>query len=111
MPNIDDLIYRLNELEIATTYDLFEGYNQVEIKKEHKPLCAFATECYDVLNKWRLTNASAIFKRMMNEELEDEVDKCFWLWAAGLRLEWEKCIWVEQREVELFGHVITKGGI
>ena len=29
--NIDDLIYRLNKLEIATTFDLVEGYNQVEI--------------------------------------------------------------------------------
>ena len=26
MPNIDDLIYRLNKLEIATTFDLVEGY-------------------------------------------------------------------------------------
>ena len=31
MPNIDDVIYRLYLLEIASTFDLVEGYNQVEM--------------------------------------------------------------------------------
>ena len=29
MPNIDYMIYRLSQLEIAMTFDLVEGYNQV----------------------------------------------------------------------------------
>ena len=119
MPNIDDLIYRLNELEVATTFDLVEGYNQVEMKEEHKSLCAFATDWglfEPNVMTFGLTNAPATFQRMMNETLGDEIDKCclvylddvliysksreehfrdvyavcFRLAAAGLRLKWEK---------------------
>ena len=64
--NIDDLIYRLNKLEIATTFDLVEGYNQVEMLEAHKPLCAFAKDwCLFEPNvmKFGLTNAPATFQR------------------------------------------------
>ena len=139
MPNIDDLVYRLNELEIATTFDLVEGCNQVEMKEEHKQLCAFATDWglfEPNVMTFGLTNAPATFQRMMNDTLGAEVDKCclvylddvliysksrethfkdvyticFRLAAAGLRLKWEKRK-IEQREVEYLGHVITKGRI
>ena len=137
MPNIDDLIYRLNELEIATIFDLVEGYNQVEMKEEHKPLCAFATDWglfEPNVMTFGLTNAPVTFQRMMNETLGDEIDKCclvylddvliysrsqeehfpdvyavcFRLEAAGLCLKWEKCK-IERNEVEYLGHVIAKG--
>ena len=77
MPNIDDLIYRLNEFEIATPFDLVEGYNQVEMKEEHKSLCAFATDWglfEPNVMKFGLTNAPATFQRMMNEALGHEID-------------------------------------
>ena len=65
MPNIDDWIYRLNKLEIATTFDLVEGYNQVEMREAHKPLCAFATDWglfEPNVMTFGLTNAAATFR-------------------------------------------------
>ena len=138
MPNIDDIIYRLYSLEIASTFDLVEGYNQVEMREEHKSICAFATDWglfEPNVMTFGLTNAPATFQRMMNEVLGEEIDKCclylvdelvfsksreahfrdvyvvcFRLAAAGLRLKWEKCK-IEQEEVEYLGHVITRGQI
>ena len=79
MPNIDGLIYRLNKLEIATTIDLVEGYNQVEMLEAHKTLCAFATDWglfeHNVMT-FGLTSAPATFQRMMNDVLGEELDKC-----------------------------------
>ena len=69
MPNIDDLIYRLNELEVATTFDLVEGYNQVEMKEEHKSLCAFATD-------WGLTKRDDVLTHQCSRDISayDERD-------------------------------------
>ena len=121
------------------TFDLVEGYNQVEMIETYKPLCAFATDCglfeQNVMT-FGLTNAPATFQRMMNDVLGEELDKCclvylddvlifsnsreahfrdvyvvcFRLATAGSRLKWEKCR-VEQMEVEYLGNVITKGRI
>ena len=33
-PNIEDLVYQLNLMLIATTFDLAESYNQVLVKEE-----------------------------------------------------------------------------
>ena len=45
IPNIEDLVYQLNLMIIATTFDLAESYNQVLVKEEDKPKTAFATDC------------------------------------------------------------------
>ena len=96
MPNIDDLIYRLNQLEIATTFDLVEGYNQVEMFEAHKPLCAFATD-------WGLFEPNVmtyglvylddvlIFSNSRETHFRDVYVVCFRLATAGLRSKWEKC--------------------
>ena len=120
IPNIDDLIYRLHQLEIATTFDLAEGYNKVNLLKAHKQLCAYPTDCgffEPNVMTIGLTNGPAKFERMMNEVIGKEIDKyvlissisrkehfrevdlvCFRLTATRVKLKWEKCM-VEQLEV------------
>ena len=80
IPNIDDLIYRLHQLEIATTFDLAEGYNKVNLLKAHKQFCALPTDCgfcEPNVMTIGLTNAPAKFERMMNEVIWKEKDKYF----------------------------------
>ena len=76
MPNIDDLIYRLHQLEIATIFDLIVGFNQVEKLETYKLLCAFFTDRRLFDMTVGLTNASAKFQSMINEVLGEEHDKC-----------------------------------
>ena len=72
MPNI-------NELEIATKFDLVEGYNQYKRRKNiNRGAHLQRTGGYSNQTRltFGLTNAPATFQRMMNEALGDEVDKC-----------------------------------
>ena len=68
IPNIKDLVYELNLILIATTFDLSESYNQVLVEEENRPKKAFATEwglfeCN--AESFCLTNSHATFQRMM----------------------------------------------
>ena len=44
IPNIEDLVYQLNLMIIATTFDLAESYNQVLVREEDRSKTAFATD-------------------------------------------------------------------
>ena len=125
IPNIEDLVYQLNLMLIATTFDLAESYNQVLVREEDRPKTAFATDwgLYECnVMSFGLTNAPATFQRMMTMILGSEIGKtcldylddvlnysstreqhykdvyviCFRLAASGLKLKWKKCK-VEQR--------------
>ena len=120
MPNIDYLIYRLHQLEIATIFDLIVGFNRVEKSKTHKPFSEFVKDWGLFESNFMnvgLTNASAKLQNMIKEVLVEEKDKrclvysdnvliftssreanfrdvkvfCFRLSAVGLRLKWENC--------------------
>ena len=58
--NIRDLIHQLHQL--ATTFDLIEGNNQVEMLETHKSLCAFVID-------WELFEPNVKFQLKMNEVL------------------------------------------
>ena len=91
MSNIDDPIFRRYQLEIATKVDQIEGFKQVELLKENKPLCAFATHggrCETNVMTIILTNASATFQRMMNEVLREEIDKCCLVYLDEVLIFW-----------------------
>ena len=78
IPNIEDLVYQLNLMLIATTFDLAESYNQVLVREEDRPKTAFATEwgLYECnVMSFGLTNAPATFKRMMTLILGSEIGK------------------------------------
>ena len=135
IPNIVDLVYQLNLMLIATTFDLAESYNQVLVKEEDRTKKAFATDWglfeFTVMS-FGLPNAAATFQRMMTIILGNEIGKsclvylddiliyssnreqhfrdvyviCFRLAASGLKLKWKKCK-VEQTEVECLGHIIS----
>ena len=68
IPNIEDLVYQLNLMLIATTFDLAESYNQVLVREEDRPKTAFATDrgLYECnVMSFGLTNVPATFQRMM----------------------------------------------
>ena len=58
------LFYRLHLLEITMTFDLIEGFNQVETLETHKPMCAFVIDWWlfepNVMTVG-LANATAMF--------------------------------------------------
>ena len=136
IPNKEDLVYQLNLMLIATTFDLVESYNQVLVKEEDRPKTAFVPdwglfEC-NVMS-FGLTNTPATFQRMMTMILGNEIGKsclvyldniliyssdreqhfrdayviCFRLAASGLKLKWKKCKVEQQTEVEYLGHIIS----
>ena len=76
--NIEDLVYQLNLMLIATTFDLAECYNQVLVREEDRPKTAFATDwgLYECnVMSFSLTNALATFQRMMTMILGSELVK------------------------------------
>ena len=78
IPNIEDLVYQLNLMLIATTFDLAESYNQVLVREEDRPKTAFATDwgLYECnVMSFGLTNAPATFQRMMTMILGSEIGK------------------------------------
>ena len=44
IPNIEYLVYQLNLMSIAITFDLAERYNQMLVREEDRPKTAFATD-------------------------------------------------------------------
>ena len=57
IPSIDDLIYRLHQLEIATIFDSIEGYNKLEIL-EHISFCVHLPQTVDFSSQMPSLSAS-----------------------------------------------------
>ena len=119
--------------------DLASGYWQVRMKKEDRPITAFATRKglfqFKVM-PFGLTNAPATFQRLMDTVLKGlQWQRCLvylddiivfgkdfeetlanlrmvmeWLKAAGLKLKASKCQWFK-RFVKYLGHVVSARGI
>ena len=80
IPNIEDLVYQLNLMIIATTFDLAESYNQVLVKEEDKAKTVYATDweysrgLYECnVMSFGLTNAPETFQRLMTMILGSEI--------------------------------------
>ena len=87
IPNIKDLVYQLNLMIIATTFDLAESYNQIIVKEADKPNTAFATdwglyEC--IVMSFGSTNAPATFQRLMTIILGSEIGKTCLVYLDGI---------------------------
>ena len=137
---INDLLHNfLVSAQFYTTFDLADGYYQVELAEEDKEKTAFITEYglfeFNVM-PFGLTNAPATFQRVMNKALEgllrvkclsyiddtitfsksfgehimDVRAVCDALKAAQLKIRLEKCRFGQPR-VEFLGHVVGRGVI
>ena len=140
LPRIEDSLDSLNSSCIFTSIDLKAGYWQVEMDPKSIPLTAFTVghlgfyEC--VKMPFRLTNAPAMFQRLMEiclgdlhlnwciiylddvvifsrtpEEHLNQLDAVFTkIGEAGLKLKPSKCEFFKQR-IAYLGHIVSDKGI
>ncbi|CEG84711.1 hypothetical protein RMATCC62417_18472 [Rhizopus microsporus] len=78
LPRIDECLERLSGAKHFSSIDLKSGYHQVRIRDEDVPKTAFNTRygSYEFLVlPFGLTNSPPTFQKMMNQVLQDYVDK------------------------------------
>lgn len=140
MPRINSILEKLREANYITTIDLKQGYWQVPLSDESKPLTAFTVPGKGlfefVVMPFGLHSAGATFQRLLDKvigpELEPRafaylddliiVSKTFEehlvllrdvferLRMAQLKLNPEKCHFC-RRELKYLGHVVSSNGI
>ena len=74
LPRIEDILHRQSQYRVWTVLDMKDGYHQVPLKKEHRPLTCMSTP--KGIMQWTvlvmgLKNGGAIFQRMMEWVLQD----------------------------------------
>ena len=76
LPNIQDLLRDLQGAKLFTKLDIRWGYNNIQIKPEHRWKAAFSTPfgLYEpTVMFFGLCNSPATFQRMMNHILQDQI--------------------------------------
>lgn len=138
MPKIEDIFNRVAKAKIYSTIDLAQGYHQVSMDKNSRPMTAFSTSWgfweYTVM-PMGLTNACATFQRVMNHALEglDEICCAYLddiiifsedveshlkhveliidrLRKNNLKIKLSKCKFARRR-IEYLSHIIENGTI
>lgn len=140
IPRVDTLIDSLQGAKYFASLDLFSGYHQVQVEKEHQERTAFSAGPLGFYEYSRmpfgLCNAPSTFQRMMEvvldglnmqicavylddvivyastkDELFDRLSEVFArLSEANLRLKPKKCQFL-QRSVEFLGHEVSERGV
>ena len=81
LPRQSDILRTLSGSQWLSTFDALSGFHQLEIVKEHRPITAFRTHKYGLLEFTRLPfglrNGPAVFQRVMNKVLS----KFLWLFV------------------------------
>lgn len=139
LPVIQDLLDRLVDQSVFCCLDLANGYHQVRISEDSRPLTGFVTPDghyqYKMMS-FGLCNAPAVFQRAMNEILGPVIHVCaevyiddVIIWGrdssecllnlekvldlierAGVKLRKSKCAFLTN-SVEYLGHEISGGTI
>lgn len=139
LPVIQDLLDRLGNKSVFCSLDLANGYHQIKISPQSRPLTGFVTPDghyqYRMMS-FGLCNAPAVFQRAMNEILAPVIHKCaevyiddVVVWGddvndclnnlrkvlelidkAGVKLKRNKCSFLTST-VEYLGHEISGGEI
>lgn len=139
MPRIEELLDDTRGATIFSKIDLVQAYHQVRIREEDIPKTAFRTKSgsfeYTVV-PFGLTNAPAVFQRVMNHALSDLLGKTCIVYLDdilvfsrnvadhardldavlerlkkhNLRSKPEKCAFF-QKSIDFLGHRLSKDGI
>ena len=139
LPNIEQLLHQFKGQVYYHTIDLFQGFHQVELDEESKPITAFSTRkglfqytrmpfglsscptTYQALMEavlgdlvWKTAivyiDDVIVFGRSYNEAFERLSEVLKRLEEAKMRLRASKCR-LFQSQVEFLGYVISKDGI
>ena len=139
MPSMKDLIATIGSKKIYSTVDLQQGFLQIPLAPESRPLTAFSTSHgrYHYLRMpFGLKSSPVTFVRLMDLVLGDLMSKGVFVYIddliigsnsieehmellkevltrlrkAGLKLKLEKCKFL-QRKIDYLGHTLSENGI
>ena len=139
MPNLNNCLYKANEMKFFTKIDLVRGFYQVKLDEDSKHLTAFSTASnhyhFNRLS-FGLKNSAIAFQKMMQqvlapvsspniviyiddvlimsatfEEHLKMVEKVlFTLQKNGVKIKVKKCEFF-RKEVTFLGHILTREGV
>jgi hypothetical protein len=139
LPFIDELLDQLYKAKVFSKLDLWSGYHQIRVKEEDVHKTAFRT-CFGhyeyLVLPFGLTNAPAVFMRLMHDVLRPLLGKCVAVFLDDILVYSEteeqheedlkqvlallqenrlfakksKCE-IGVREVEYLGYIVSDGGI
>ncbi|UYV66312.1 K02A2.6-like [Cordylochernes scorpioides] len=104
LPNIQEVIDRLQEAKYFTSLDIASGYWYVEMAPDSTMKTAFNTneELYEwLVMPFGLKNAPATFQRIIQQTLE-VLEK---LYSQNLKFKLQKCYFIRE-EIEYLGYII-----
>ena len=71
---MDEIIVKLNGAKLFSKLDLNQGYHQIEIKKESRPITTFSTHKglrrYKRLN-FGISSAAEVFQNIISQQIQD----------------------------------------
>lgn len=140
LPQVQAILDRLKEARYISTLDLQDGYWQVSLQEESRPLTAFTAPSRGLYQfrvmPFGLHSAAATFQRLLDTVLGPELDRIAFAYlddiivlgktfqehlanlrrvfellrSANLKLNQEKCKFC-QPELKYLGHVVCSAGI
>lgn len=136
-PTVDDILTALNEATVFSKLDLKEGYHQLELHEDSRPVTTFSTHAglfrYKRLN-FGINSAAEVFQNTIRQVLggipnvlnvsddilvygttKEDHDKALEatlerLSKGGLTLNPKKCSFF-QKQLTFFGHVFSSAGV
>lgn len=140
VPNMDDILDKLQKVKIFSTIDLKNGFFHVPVNENSRKYLSFVTQSgqYTFLKTpFGCCNSPRVFQRYINDVFRDLIQKKIMMvymddavilaeneeeakqnlklvlkYAAnaGLEINWKKCQFLQKR-IEFLGHVIEDGKI
>ena len=137
-PTVDDILHKMEGATIFTEVDLSQGYLQISLAEESRPMTAFQTPEDGPYQFKRLIMSASPSREYFHEIIHNlikHIPNCqnisdnIWLWSkditehikqldellqtmesSGLTLKFPKCSFAVP-EINVFGHIVSSRGI